>query len=178
MNVFISGGCKNGKSMFAQFMTKEMAEKSGKKMYYVATMIPTDDEDRARIARHIDERDGWGYETIEIGRNICDCLDREDVDAEGVFLLDSVTALLSNEMFLPNGTCNFQAGVKVAKELLEFGRRTGNTVFVSDYIYSDAKIYDQYTENYKEGLAYVDKILAKACEQVVEVAYGHTHFYK
>lgn len=178
MNVFISGGCKNGKSMFAQHMTRDMAESSGKKMYYVATMIPTDDEDRARILRHIDERDGWGYETIEIGRNICDCLDREGVDAEGVFLLDSVTALLSNEMFLPDGTCNFQAGEKVARELLEFGRRTGNTVFVSDYIYSDARLFDQYTENYKEALAYVDKTLAKACDQVVEVAYGHTHFYK
>ena len=93
MNVFISGGCKNGKSMFAQHMTKEMAEKSGKKMYYVATMIPTDDEDRARIARHIDERDGWGYETIEIGRNICDCLEQDGVDPEGVFLLDSVSSV-------------------------------------------------------------------------------------
>ena len=177
MNVFISGGCKNGKSMFAQHMTKEMAEKNGKKMYYVATMIPTDDEDRARILRHIDERDGWGYETIEQGRNICACL-TDEIDKDGVFLLDSVTALLSNEMFLPNGQCNFQAGEKVAKDLLEFAAKTGSTVFVSDYIYSDARIFDAYTENYREALAHVDKALAAACEQVVEVAYGHIYYYK
>ena len=54
MNVFISGGCKNGKSMFAQHMTRDMAEAGGRKMYYVAPMIPTDDEDPARILRHID----------------------------------------------------------------------------------------------------------------------------
>ncbi len=177
MNVFISGGCKNGKSMFAQNITKEMAEKSGRKLYYVATMIPTDDEDRARILRHIDERDGWGYETIEIGRNICDCL-TEEIDAGGVFLLDSVTALLSNEMFLPDGTCNFEAGKKVAKDLLAFGEKTGSTVFVSDYIYSDGRVFDQYTENYREALAYVDKALAKACDRVVEVAYGHIYYHK
>lgn len=177
MNVFISGGCKNGKSMFAQHMTRDMAKQGGKKMYYVATMIPTDDEDRARIVRHIDERDGWGYETLEQGRNICACL-TEDVDTDGVFLLDSVTALLSNEMFLPDGTCNLQAGEKVAKDLLDFGNRTGSTVFVSDYIYSDARIFDAYTENYREALAYVDRALAAACDQVVEVAYGHIYYYK
>jgi len=177
MNVFISGGCKNGKSMFAQHMTREMAEAEGRKLYYVATMIPTDDEDRARICRHIDERDGWGYETIEQGRNICDCL-ADDIDLEGVFLLDSVTALLSNEMFLPDGTCNFDAGEKVAEDLLEFARRTGRTVFVSDYIYSDGRIFDQYTETYREGLAYIDKALAKACDKVVEVTYGHIYYHK
>lgn len=177
MNVFISGGCKNGKSLFAQRITKEMAQEHGKKLYYVATMIPTDDEDQARIARHIDERDGWGYETLEQGRDICQCL-TEGVDTDGVFLLDSVTALLSNEMFLPDGRCNFEAGKKVAEELLAFAAQTGCTVFVSDYIYSDARILDPYTENYREALAYVDKALARVCDQVVEVAYGHTYYYK
>ena len=63
MNVFISGGCKNGKSMYAQEIARDMAREQGVPMYYLATMIPTDDEDRARIRRHIGERDGW-----EIGR--------------------------------------------------------------------------------------------------------------
>ena len=56
MNVFISGGAKNGKSMFAQRAAKEMAEEKGAPLYYVATMIPHDEEDEARIARHIRER--------------------------------------------------------------------------------------------------------------------------
>ena len=61
MNVFISGGAKNGKSMFAQRAAKEMAEEKGARLYYVATMIPHDEEDEARIARHIREREGWGF---------------------------------------------------------------------------------------------------------------------
>ena len=40
MNVFISGGAKNGKSMFAQRAAKEMAEEKGARLYYVATVRP------------------------------------------------------------------------------------------------------------------------------------------
>ena len=71
MRVFISGGCKNGKSMLAQ----RIAVKQGAPLYYIATMIPYDDEDRARIRRHLKEREGWGFETIECGRNILSALD-------------------------------------------------------------------------------------------------------
>ena len=77
MNLFISGGCKNGKSFFAQEEAKKQAEEKGVPLYYLATMIPADDEDRARIKRHLAERDGWGFTTIEQGRNICGALERE-----------------------------------------------------------------------------------------------------
>ena len=88
-----------------------------------------------------------------------------------------MTALLSNEMFKSDGTCNLDAGRKVAAELSAFAKGTGNTVFVSDYIYSDAGIFDTYTEKYRESLAYVDRQLAQVCDQVIEVAYGHTYYY-
>lgn len=178
MNVFISGGCKNGKSMYAQEIARDMAREQGVPLYYLATMIPVDDEDRARIKRHIGEREGWGFTTIEQGRNILVALDQEGVDPRGVFLLDSVTALLSNEMFQPNFVTDFQAGPRVSADLVQFSKLTGNTVFVSDGIYSDARIFDDYTEDYRKALATADKALAKVCDQVIEVAYGHRHFYK
>lgn len=176
MNVFISGGCKNGKSMYAQKFAREMAEKQGGKLYYLATMIPGDDEDHARIKRHIEERRGWGFETLEQGRNILGAL-TEDVDTGGAFLLDSVTALLSNEMFLPGGVFDEHAGERVARDLTEFAEKTGNTVFVSDYIYSDSIIFDEYTESYRKGLAFVDRTLAGICDRVIEVAYGQIFTY-
>ena len=183
MNIFISGGCKNGKSYHAQELARDMSREKSLPLYYLATMIPADDEDRARIKRHLSERDGWGFETIEQGRNICYALDGttssgEKVSAQGVFLLDSVTALLSNEMFLPEGTVVPDAAEKLAAELREFANRTGNTVFVSDYIYSDGQLFDEYTENYRRGLALIDRTLAALCDQVVEVSYGFKYLYK
>lgn len=176
MNIFISGGCKNGKSMYAQELAKEMAEAQNSKLYYLATMIPSDDEDRHRVEKHIEDRDGWGFETLERGRDICGVL-TEDVDRKGTFLLDSVTALLSNEMFRDDGTFDIGAGKRVAEQLVRFAEETGNTVFVSDYIYSDSRTFDSYTENYRRALAYIDRQLAKICDRVIEVAYGNIYNY-
>ena len=183
MNYFISGGCKNGKSFYAQQVARSMAKEKGVPLYYVATMIPTDDEDRARIRRHLSEREGWGFDTIEQGINILNCfngrtLSGQKINSNGVFLLDSVTALLSNEMFRSDGTLDVGAAKRLARELTEFAKVTGNTVFVSDYIYSDSFLYENLTEEYRCGLASLDKILAKVCDKVIEVAYGFIKEYK
>lgn len=192
MNLLISGGCKNGKSYYAQrraqSMHKELVKRMGDEappLYYLATMEPKDEEDLARIKRHIEERQGWGFTTVERGRDLCACLRKENcgqqeglADPRGVFLLDSVTALLANEMFREDGSFDISAPKRVAESLLEFGKMTGNMIYVSDYIYSDASQYGELTEKYREGLAYVDKILAGCCHQVIEVAYGTINYFK
>ena len=165
MLTFISGGCKNGKSWYAQ----RLAKAAGLPLYYVATMISTGAEDDARIARHIRERDGWGFKTVECGRDIASC--PECADAGGSYLLDSVTALMANEMFAPEGF-DAAAPERVADQLEIFAGRVGSAVFVSDYIYGDAVIYDEWTENYLRGLALIDKRLAKICDNVLEVSAG------
>lgn len=218
MNILISGGAKNGKSYYAQHLARQMAlqeihpdpaAKAGRDglahpeqdrlltrplvrpLYYVATMIPRDEEDRARIRRHLREREGWGFETLERGTDLMGLLGTGPAGADngsspagdvsgglpgpnpaGVFLLDSVTALLSNEMFAPDGTMDPQAPARVAKDCAAFAKATGNTVFVSDYIYGDAERYDTMTEDYRRGLALVDRTLARVCDRVIEVSAG------
>lgn len=183
MNIFISGGCKNGKSYHAQELARSMAQEGNLPLYYLATMIPRDEEDEARIRRHLSEREGWGFDTIEQGLRICDALSSKtlsgkEVSAGGVFLLDSVTALLSNEMFTESGEVDLEAPYRLENELVEFARETGNTVFVSDYIYSDSFAFDDFTESYRKGLALLDRSLARVCDRVIEVTYGFKHIYK
>ena len=177
MNVLITGGAKNGKSHYAQELARDMALEKSVPLYYVATMIPHDEEDEARIKRHIREREGWGFYTIEQGTDIMECLESrktlgEPVDRNGVFLLDATTSLLANEMFREDGTFDRYAGERVAAELVSFAESTGNTVFVSDYIYSDARHFDEMTEVYRKALADIDRALAKVCDRVVEVSFG------
>lgn len=171
MSTFISGGCKNGKSFYAQ----KIAKACGAPLYYIATMIPHDAEDDARILRHRSERAGWDFETLECGADILSCLDR--ADPRGSFLLDSVTALLSNEMFAPDGF-HPEAADKIAGELCRFVTCAPNTVLVSDFIYSDAARYDDWTEAYRRGLARIDRALARACDRVIEVVGGQIICYK
>ena len=66
----------------------------------------------------------------------------------------------------------------LTEELAEFAKSTGNTVFVSDYIYSDAHRFDDFTEHYRSGLALLDRTLAGVCDQVIEVSYGMKYLYK
>lgn len=172
MNVLISGGCKNGKSWYAQRRAKEMSEQQCKPLYYIATMIPRDEEDAARISRHVAERRGWGFETIEQGKDLTAILKASQVDLSGVFLLDSVTALLDNEMFDGTGNLDETAAGRVREDLVRFAQETGNTVFVSDYIYGDAGCYTAATEDYRRSLAEIDRTLAARCDQVIQVSFG------
>ncbi|MEG0157349.1 MAG: bifunctional adenosylcobinamide kinase/adenosylcobinamide-phosphate guanylyltransferase, partial [Anaerovoracaceae bacterium] len=148
MNTLISGGCKNGKSYYAQELAKDRATAAGVPLYYLATMDPRDEEDRLRIARHIEERAGWGFVTIEEPYRISNCL--SVVETKGIFLLDSVTALLANVMFGKGR--NESAVEEVAEDLLFFAEKTGGTIFVSDFIYGDGVAYDASTEAYRKGL--------------------------
>ena len=236
MKLFISGGAKNGKSFYAQKRAKDLASARSLPLYYVATMIPHDEEDRARIARHLKEREGWGFETIEKPFGLSDLMtDSAQINPNGVFLVDSVTAILSNAMFpaepmesSENVRFGFDecAAKVVAEDLLSFSNKAENVIFVSDYIYADPPIVNQhqsqeqdvasqpkdavgqqrkdatqeqnasgqlydhenqeqaagfddkdkeetdYTEVYRRGLAYVDRKLAEACDEVIEITAG------
>lgn len=167
MTVFITGGVKNGKSGLAQEIALKLAQ--GKTHYYIATMIPSDEEDHNRIRLHREDRKDMGFETIECGRNILSCLKQADV--HGTFLLDSVTALFLNELFPDPVSCEMdvQASKRCAAELETFVKTVENAVIVSDFIYSDAVRYDDVTEKYREGLAFIDRTLVKACDTVIEV---------
>ena len=174
MTVFLSGGCKNGKSTLAEQIAVHLSRPEH--LYYLATMIPHDEEDRLRIARHVQSRAGLGFQTVECGLGLEKAL--EKADPAGSYLLDSVTALLSNEMFRPDGSVDLSAPERVAGELTTLCRRLKHIVFVSDYIYSDAQHYNKGTETYRQCLASVDRRLAAVCDTVIEVAAGQGVVHK
>ena len=208
MKVFISGGAKNGKSFFAQTRAKEIADAEDLPLHYLATMEPRDSEDRARIERHRREREGWGFTTVERERNISGLFgERPEISPRGVFLLDSVTALLSNEMFKEEEgkwTFDLDAPERVTREMQEFCKEADHIVFVSDYIYADASLIaaprrsenaaaagapvssatqgnsaaPDYSAEYAQGLALIDRTLAKICDEVYEAQAGEITKWK
>lgn len=176
MTIFISGGAKNGKSTLAQDLTVALSK--GGKHYYVATMISSGAEDDDRIRRHIADREGMGFETVECFRNIMDCL--KIANKDGVFLVDSVTALIQNSLFPveKNYEIDLNAANRCAEELVEFARTVRHAVFVSDYIYSDAEAFSESTEMYRKCLADIDRRLAAVCDTVIEVSAGQFMIHK
>lgn len=173
MRCFVSGGCKNGKSFYAQRLAK--SQQSGP-LYYIATMAPVDKEDDERIARHRGEREGWGFITVE--QPVCIEAVLRKCDSGGAFLLDSLTALLANEMFPAGRGVDLHAKARVISGLSQVIREIESIVIVSDYIYSDAFVFDELTEQYRKALAEIDRAAAKLCESVVEISYAGAMVHK
>ena len=173
MTVFISGGAKCGKSSIAQDISVKLA--AGEGLYYVATMIPTGAEDDERIRKHLEDREGMGFETVECFRSIGSI-----ADEKGTFLVDNITSLMQNALFSPEKgyEMDISAAERCAGELVKFAGKVHHAVFVSDYIYSDAEFYSESTEAYRKCLADADRRLAQVCDVVIEVTAGNPIFWK
>ena len=173
MTVFLSGGAKCGKSSIAQELAVRLSG-CGQR-YYVATLISSGEEDDERIRRHIADRDGMSFETVECFRNIGSI-----ADPDGTFLVDNITSLIQNALFPPekNYEMDLDAADRCTADLIEFAGKVRNAVFISDYIYSDAERYSEATESYRKCLANADRRLAQVCDMVIEVSAGHQTVHK
>lgn len=173
MTYFISGGAKCGKSSLAQDLAVACAK--GGKLYYVATLIPTGSEDEERICRHLADRAGMGFETVECFGNIMGI-----AHPDGTYLVDSVTSMVQNALFPveKNYERDIDSARRCGEELAVFAGTVRHAVFVSDYIYSDAEQYSESTEMYRKCLADIDRRLAKICDTVIEVSAGQAIIHK
>lgn len=172
MRILLIGGSKSGKSTTAQRLCRRLA--AGGPMYYWATMTPRDSEDYQRIRRHIADREGWGFETIEQSTCLTDALPR--VDPGGAVLLDSVTAALSEAMF--GRSFDPLAAEKVTAELLAVSRWSAHFVCTCDDIWRGGEDYAGWTEIYVRGLASVCRRLAAEFDVVCDMAVGVPHVWK
>ncbi|MCL2632412.1 MAG: bifunctional adenosylcobinamide kinase/adenosylcobinamide-phosphate guanylyltransferase [Coriobacteriia bacterium] len=175
--MFITGGCKNGKSGRAEQLALAIQGYVNSRsdqsfpLYYVATMVSSNDEDERRITQHQLNRAGLGFTTIEIVTEI-DALTNE-LDKDGVVLLDSLTALLLNEMIGATDQFDIDAVDRTLSQVASLIDYFNNMVLVSDYIYSDAALYDDLTTQYRLGLASIDRMVAARADIVVEACFGN-----
>lgn len=183
MNILISGGCKNGKSSYAQNLAVKLAEKTPEipenkvanppSLIYFATMIPHDSEDDERIQKHREDRKNLGFSTVEFGKSISEAAKK--LEPGSVVLFDSLTALVANEMF--DGRTDFDSLEteeetilqKLQDELKILMAQVSSVIFVTDTIFNDGKIYDKTTELYRKILAKTEQFVAKNCDRVLEM---------
>lgn len=171
MRILLVGGSKSGKSSLAQDIVIKLA--AGSPKFYWAAMEPVDQEDNERIERHIADRKGMCFKTLERGRAL---LTGELPPKDASVLFDSVTALLANEMF---GACFDPAAPERAlRELLALSEKCAHFVCVADEVFRDGAVYDDLTEDYRRGLAAILRALAEDFDTVAEVSCGIPKFYK
>lgn len=88
--ILLLGGARSGKSTFAQ----ELVSQLGKKVLFVATGEPLDDEMKTRIEEHKKSRPK-NWRTVEAPHQIGKTLEKQIGDAE-VVIIDCITLLVAN----------------------------------------------------------------------------------
>ncbi len=88
--ILILGGARSGKSRFAQ----ELAQQLGKRVLFVATGEPLDEEMEARVKEHkLSRPQNW--RTLEASVNVGERI-REQIHDADVVIIDCLTLLVSN----------------------------------------------------------------------------------
>ncbi|EIJ79899.1 bifunctional adenosylcobalamin biosynthesis protein CobU [Bacillus methanolicus PB1] len=140
--MFITGGVRSGKSSFAEKTAVTIAEKTGGDLHYLACGRSSDPEMSERINRHKMDRESSPipWNTWEFATNIQRA--SSHFSEHSVVLLDCLTTLLNNELFLNREEWNrpdFQEGVKksIKEGILEIQKACGHLLIVSNEVLNE-----------------------------------------
>ncbi len=167
----IYGGSGSGKSALAETMLAGCDPAAER--IYIATMSPEGDEAKQRIARHRAARAGKGFTTVETRTS----LERLTVKEGASVLLECLGNLAANEMFSPDGAED-ETAYAIVKGLARLLQQAGRVVVVTNDVFSDGRRYDAATEQYRDCLAALNRIIASVADQVVEMVAGVPVYFK
>ena len=156
----IIGGAGSGKSAFAEALCCRLY---GPRLY-IATMLASDGESLERIEMHRRQRSDLYFETLECPVD----LEWAVIPEGSNVLLEDLSNLLANELFLPDGG----GSDAVRRGLRKADACCGNLTVVTNEIFSDGGTYEHGTRIYLQELAQLNRELALRADLVVEVVCG------
>lgn len=171
--IFVVGAAKSNKSSVGELLAVNLH--SGGNLFYLATMNPYDKDDLKRIEAHIESRKEYKFITVEQKRDLGEIVNK--FNKEDTILLDSITSLLTNEMFLQSEIIE-NVSDKITEAITKYKKRVKNLIIVSDYIFSDGIKYDKYTEVFKRELGAINCNIAAISDVVIESSFGSLIFHK
>ncbi|WP_022757833.1 bifunctional adenosylcobinamide kinase/adenosylcobinamide-phosphate guanylyltransferase [Butyrivibrio fibrisolvens] len=187
MVFFITGGNDNGKSEYAEDLVIKLSpggRSAGYTRIYLATMGARDEESLKRIKKHIFRRKDMEYITIEksfdVGSIDITNIDiangseknvNEDKSGKRILLIEDIPNLLAGEMF--KGTSFYpDVADKITADIMKLISACEHTVIVTNEVFSDGMIYDEYTTTYLREFGTINRRLAGYSDKVVELVCG------
>ncbi|MFA4880536.1 MAG: bifunctional adenosylcobinamide kinase/adenosylcobinamide-phosphate guanylyltransferase [Candidatus Doudnabacteria bacterium] len=151
--IFILGGVRAGKSSFAL----ELAQKSGKKVTFIATATPMDSDMRRRIKIHKNTRPKE-WKTIEVKSNLDKKIRQEK---NGVILMDCLTIYTSYLMDLPE-TQILDHIKKIIKAIKE---SESDVILVSNEVGCGLHPETKLGRDYRDVLGRTNQMFAEASDE-------------
>ena len=187
MVFFITGGNDNGKSEYAEDLVIKLSpggRSAGYTRIYLATMGARDEESLKRIEKHIFRRKDMEYITIEKSFDVgsiditnTDIANgsvknvNEDKGGKRILLIEDIPNLLAGEMF--KGTSFYpDVADKITADIMKLISACEHTVIVTNEVFSDGMIYEEYTTTYLREFGTINRRLAGYSDKVVELVCG------
>ena len=156
--ILVCGENSSGKSMLAE---KLVSLTKGKR-YYVATMINSNPENQKRIEKHIAQRAGLNFETLELPFGF----ESAELEEGRVVLLEDVANLLANLIFVR------QQGLQQALAEIQKLKNKCKTLFLVSIAGLSGEGYEGETLDYVNQLNELNTILSAISDAVVEMENG------
>ena len=151
--IFILGGARSGKSSFAL----ELAQKSGRKVTFIATATPIDSEMKQRIKNHKKVRPKE-WKTVEVKNNLDKKIEQEE---NKMILIDCLTIYISYLMDLPETRI-----LEHTKKIIKVIKRSGSDiVVVSNEVGCGIHPENKLGRDYRDILGKVNQIFAWSADE-------------
>jgi len=152
--IFILGGARAGKSSFAL----ELAQKSGKRVTFIATATPMDSEMRKRIKNHKNTRPR-NWKTIEVTNNLDKKIDQEK---NRMVLIDCLTIYIYHLM----KNLNQDKILNQVKKIIRVIKKSNSKVIVvSNEVGSGIVPNNKLSRDYRDVLGKVNQIFTQAADE-------------
>ena len=168
MLVLIEGANNSGKSHFAEQYCVSAAQVSGGRKLYIAAMIPFGAEGAARVQKHLRQRSGLGFDTIEEPYS----LDSIPAGKNDTVLLEDLSNLLANRLF---GLKDAGAESSCLTQVLDLSRRCALLAVVTISGLAPEAGQDEATKGYIASLARLNDALRRAASEAFFMKEGVAH---
>jgi adenosylcobinamide kinase/adenosylcobinamide-phosphate guanylyltransferase len=158
------GGARAGKSHLAA----RLAERAGLPVTFIATAEASDDEMKARIARHRADRPAQ-WRTVEEPVHLADAL---KLAAQGTVIVDCLTLWVSN--LLLAGHDDEEIHKRAAEAAAQAANREGPTLVVTNEVGSGVHPSSALGRRFRDLLGRVNSIWADQAATVLLVVAGRT----
>jgi len=160
MFVLYFGGQKSGKSKLAEKKAIQLAKKTNKKPFYIATYDDSyfDDEMKKRVKAHKKQRKN-NFTTIEEIKNLPKVIQENET-----YLIDCVSMWILN---------NINENIReLFKQLKKLKKLNTNIIFVLNDVNSGVIPLDKLSRNFVDTTGIIGQKIAKMSDKVYEVKVG------
>ncbi|MDX2495885.1 MAG: bifunctional adenosylcobinamide kinase/adenosylcobinamide-phosphate guanylyltransferase [Desulfuromusa sp.] len=168
--IYISGGCRSGKSNYAQ----QRAEAVPGKRIYLATCPPIDAEMEQRIVLHQQQRVDRDWKTLEAPLELADAVKQaSDFD---VILVDCLTLWVNNLLYLAEQEGNHLSEQIISDKCIELvaicRRRNQTIIFVTNELGMGLVPANSTARCYRDCLGRCNQTIARLADEAIFMVSG------